>query len=241
MTPLFKKKLKPSDLRDITKSWLSVSTEILHDTYKEYENEKGNKTFLLAIFSIINTLNETNQMITKFLGAIPNLGNVLLEFRIYYDCIWQLSLFNMGISKEKLLNISTDIKSIETSTYKMLFEQNTDIEKYAKIVLTDYEPEIVLGGEMWYLPMKFTDDKKKTVEFERQIVDDIDIQYWNTQVESELDSEILKMAHKLWHNLLEHTIVWDNDYLYKIFTLQFYNNTKKALLHPLLMDKENFQ
>lgn len=92
---------------------LTAAIDELTELPASIKQDSPNSPDALAWFSLFNTLLSTLEVLVAFPKTIRVAGQVCLELRLYYDCLWQLVLlsrFSSGKHQEKTSYLFASVK-----------------------------------------------------------------------------------------------------------------------------------
>ena len=115
--------------------WLENLNDMLLETIQELRDDDVNSSKALAYFVVLSSTKSTCNILHKFPKSRVVINKLFLEFRLYYDCLWQLNLIGKcdADSQEK---VSEPHTAIDLSAYDVLdqvTQHSSNLKKVSKL------------------------------------------------------------------------------------------------------------
>ncbi len=124
---------------------------ILEKKRTDFLDKKNSDARNLALFTQIHSIRETQQLISKFPQLINDIGKLILEFRLYYDCFWQLFYLEDDDRVNKFLDLYHNVKEIQDISYQEIFTKEPKLSKLLNDVVEKHEPEEIVSAHLVYI------------------------------------------------------------------------------------------
>jgi len=133
-------KLEPPDPLTVS-DWLLNLLDIIEERGRKVLEESPSSVDMPVLFTLMNSLLSTNNTLHLAPKGVPALGDIFLEYRLYYDCFFQFQLSRNFVSPEDHIRISKlyAIVTLQTeNALRQIFASNPRIGSLLQRAIDGY-------------------------------------------------------------------------------------------------------
>lgn len=144
--------------------WITnVSVALAERASEHLESPKHNAP-QLVLFTAMESIRSTGNLLRTCPEAVEAIGDILLEFRLFYDTIWQDFLLGKFDDKDKVSKLYAVVQLSQDNLWKAIFENNKKIETLLGSVLKKHSYEKVFLATELYMRGGLTPDSQAKLD-----------------------------------------------------------------------------